>query len=247
MAKIVLLASLKEIVGAPLVEVEANTVREALRRAVEKYPGLGKIIDAGTLQPRPGFIMFVDGRDIRLIDPDEKADEIVVLPVNHGGDIPEELEVEEVSWNDIEDLASELASKITASGYKPDIIVGIIRGGLIPARILSDILGVDDIGTIEIKLYEGVGIKGERPYLRQPLTLPINDRNVLIVDDISDSGLTLETALGLIELYMPRSVRTATLFVKPWTKLVPDYYVRETQSWIVFPWEKHEFKREKID
>jgi len=236
--RVKLLASLKEAAGTDVIEVDASDWREALRLAREKAPGLAEAIDPGGT-PRPGYIVFVDGVDSRLVEPGRKAREVVVLPVNHGGGE----DVEEVSWSDIDAMVEELARRITSEGFKPDVIVGILRGGIVPARVLADRLGVDEMASMEIKLYKGVGIRGERPYLRQPPTLPLEDRNVLIVDDISDTGLTLQFAVEVVRLYLPREVKTATLYIKPWTDFIPDFYARSTERWVVFPWERGEFKR----
>jgi hypoxanthine phosphoribosyltransferase/molybdopterin converting factor small subunit len=237
--KVKLLASLRELAGSSEVEVEAGSVKEALIRLVEKYPGLKIVVEPSKPEVKAGYIVFVDGVDVRLVDPEEKAREIVILPVNHGGN---DITVEKISWEKVENLSEQVSEKIIEDGYRPDVIIGILRGGVIPARILSDMLRVEDMGVLEIKLYKGVGIRGERPYLRQPATLDLTDKSVLIVDDISDSGLTLQLTVQLIDFYMPKEVKTATLYIKPWTNFVPDYYGEITESWVVFPWEKREFE-----
>ncbi len=235
--KIRLLASLPERTGGrDSIEVEASTWKDALMRLLEEYPSLKDVITEDG--PRPGIILFVDGVDWRIAE-DGPAREIVILPVNHGG-----IEVEIVSWEKVDGASRIVADMIRDSGFKADAIIGIIRGGMVPARLLSDILGVDTIGMIEIKLYEGIGVRGHQPYLRQPLVLDVKDKRVLIVDDISDSGLSLQLATQLISLYSPSEVRTATLYIKPWTKMVPDYYAYETEKWVVFPWERVEYERE---
>ena len=243
MARIRLLASLREAAGTPEISIEGSRLAEALKDAIRRLPILERVIDPESLEPRPGYIVFVDGVDIRLVDKNTEASEIVVLPVNHGGEAPESLTVEEVSWTDIEELVDIVSKKVVASGFEPDAIVGIIRGGIVPARLLADRLTVDDIFFLEIKLYEGVGVRGRRPFLRQPLVGDLRGRRVLVVDDISDTGLTLQLAQEIIGFYMPSEIRTATLYIKPWTSVVPDYYGVSTESWIVFPWERHEYRR----
>jgi len=148
-----------------------------------------------------------------------------------------------LTWDDITSAVSRVTDAITSSGYEVEVVVGILRGGVIPAVLVADRLGVKDIGVMDIKFYEAPGVTGKEPYLRQPLTLPIRDKNVLIVDDISDTGLTLKVALDVVRHYAPRSVRTATLYVKPWTKLTPDYYAFVTEDWVVFPWDFWEHGR----
>lgn len=238
--KVVLLAGLREEVGGRReVEVEAGDWREALKRLREEYPRLKGVIDENG-EPEAGYLVFVDGVDYRLKEPGP-AERIVILPVNHGGS---PVDLLHVTWEEVDRASSDLADKITESGFNPDVIVGILRGGVIPARLLVDKLGVEDMGVMEVKLYKGVGSRRDKPYLRQPLLVDVLGKNVLVVDDISDTGLTLQLALNAVTLYGPRSVRTATLFIKPWTKLVPDYYSRVTDKWVVFPWERVETERE---
>jgi len=149
-----------------------------------------------------------------------------------------------VTWNDVEEAIRRIADKIQASSFKPEVIVGVMRGGIVPGRLLADRLGIEDIGVIEVKLYISAGQRGERPYLRQPLTLSIKDKRVLLVDDVSDSGLTLQFSVQALSLYMPAEIKTATLYIKPWTKYVPDYYAEQVNEWVIFPWETEEFERE---
>ncbi len=240
--RIRLLASLRELAGGnKVVEVRADDWKEALKALESRYPKIASILDE-EYNPRPGYILFIDGVDYRIyssVKADKKPKEIVILPVNHGG-----IEFEYVSWSDIEFMVEHVAKLIEESKYKVDVIVGILRGGVIPAKLLGDELGVGDLGVIEIKLYKGVGERAHKPYIRQPLTLSVKDKNVLIVDDVSDTGLTLSTAINALELYSPKKIKTATLYIKPWTKLIPDYYSRVSDKWIVFPWERKEVERE---
>jgi len=238
--RVTLLAGLREAVGKPFLEVEAGSWREALIKLREMEPALAAAVGEDG-EPRPGYLVFVDGVDSRLAE-EGPAREVVILPVNHGGS--REVRLLRISWQEIVEAVGEVARAIESSGFKPDMIVGILRGGIIPARLLADELGVEDIGFVEIKLYTSVGARKPQPYLRQPLILPATGRRVLVVDDVSDTGLTLQHALETIKLYNPDDVRTATLYVKPWTKLMPDYYARMVEEWIVFPWEYREVERE---
>lgn len=146
-------------------------------------------------------------------------------------------------WSDILAGSLELAKKIS-DAYQPDAVVGVFRNGWILAKMVSDYLGVDEIGGVGIKFYKGIGETRERPLVISGPTIPLREKRILIVDDVSDSGRTLQTAIELAKLYGAREVRTATLYVKPKTILYPDYYYSETSSWIVFPWEYGETLRE---
>ncbi|MCE4620563.1 MAG: hypothetical protein F7C33_06020 [Desulfurococcales archaeon] len=237
--KVKLLGALQGQTGLREVIVEASDWREALSKLRESYPQLREVIDENGA-PRPGYMVFVDGVDYRLADGREPR-EIAILPVIHGG---EDVDVEKVDWGVIEEGAEIIARKAREDGFTPDVILGILRGGVIPARLVADRLGVGELAVMEVKLYKGKGIRGERPYLRQPPTLQLTQKKVLIVDDVSDTGLTLELAVEAVNLFMPSEVRTASIYIKPWTKFVPDYYAYTSDAWIVFPWERGEFERE---
>lgn len=145
-----------------------------------------------------------------------------------------------LDWAAIEQGAMVIAEKILESGFFPQVIVGVLRGGWVPARLLSDFLSISNIGAIEIKFYKGIEEKSERPVIVQPLVADVKDKNVLVVDDVADSGKSLQVALSAINLHGPKTIKTAALYVKPWSVLVPDYYYATTDKWIVFPWEKRE-------
>jgi len=149
-------------------------------------------------------------------------------------------------WRDIELLTLKLASKLVDEGYIPEVLVGILRGGWIVARLLSDYLGIDYIGSVEIKFYKGIEDRHEKPVLTQPLVINVRDRSVLIVDDVADSGKTLQLATDLLRLYGPKEVKTASLYVKPRSIITPDYFVLKTDKWIIFPWEIAETLRNVI-
>ncbi|MGC9115649.1 MAG: phosphoribosyltransferase [Fervidicoccaceae archaeon] len=145
-----------------------------------------------------------------------------------------------LSWKDIEEASITIAEKIGFSGFNPQVIVGVLRGGWIPARILSDLLDIKEVGALEIKFYRGIEERSERPVITQPLVRDVKDKNVLIVDDVADTGKSLQVALGAVSLYGPKQIKSVSLYVKPWSVIVPDFYYAQTDKWIIFPWEKRE-------
>ncbi len=138
---------------------------------------------------------------------------------------------------DIFNLSIDLAKKILGSGKQYDCIVGISRGGLIPSRLLSDFLGIKDIRIIRSVYYTGPGETLDKPQISLDGLGDLNDKRVLIVDDVADTGDTLNSLKNLILERGVEDVAIATLYVKPWRKIHIDYFVRETDKWIVFPWE----------
>lgn len=149
-----------------------------------------------------------------------------------------------LTWKKIHEASLKLASEIAREGLEIDLIVGILRGGYIVARILGDILGTENIGVVEVKFYKGIEERAERPIITQPLTADVKGKNILVVDDVVDSGRTLEIVTEQVRLRGARSVRTAVLFYKPKSIIRPDFFAQETSEWVVFPWELCEFIRE---
>ncbi len=149
-----------------------------------------------------------------------------------------------LTWKKINEAILRLAQNIISEGLETDLIVGILRGGYIVARILSDMLGTDNIGVVEVKFYKGIEERAERPIITQPLTVDVKGKSVLIVDDVVDSGRTLEIVTEQVRLRGAKSVRTAVLFYKPKSIIKPDFYAQEVREWVVFPWELCEFVRE---
>ncbi len=155
------------------------------------------------------------------------------------------------SWDDIERLSYKIAEQIIDKGVEVDTVIAILRGGWIPARIIADLLGIERIGVLGIKFYKSIETRKEQPIIIYPLILDITNKNVLLVDDVADTGKSLSIAMEMTRLYGPRNIYTATLYVKPTTILTPDFYAEITDAWIIFPWEKAELAREysngKID
>ncbi|BBD72832.1 phosphoribosyltransferase [Sulfodiicoccus acidiphilus] len=148
------------------------------------------------------------------------------------------------SWDDIESAVIEVGRTLLLDGFVPDVLVAIATGGLIPAKLLSDLLDVNSIREVEAKFYKSVGVTGSKPVIRSAHLDGIENRKVLVVDDVSDSGETLNAVVNLVSMFSPKAVKTATLYVKPWARTVPDYYHSKIDRWIVFPWDKWAVVRE---
>ncbi|MDW8323289.1 MAG: phosphoribosyltransferase [Burkholderiales bacterium] len=143
-----------------------------------------------------------------------------------------------VSWGRFHTLARRLALKIRASGYRPDLIVAIGRGGYMPARVLSDFLDLPDMTGFRIEHYHATR-KGRQAVVRHPLSVPLAGRRVLLVDDVTDSGDTFAVALQHLDACgPPLEVRTAVLHHKTVSPYVPDYHAQKVVRWrwIIYPW-----------
>ncbi|MEM0173052.1 MAG: phosphoribosyltransferase family protein, partial [Sulfolobaceae archaeon] len=115
------------------------------------------------------------------------------------------------TWEEIEESIFEIASKMIEEDYLPDTIVAILTGGLIPAKLLSDLLDVKNIRYIEIKFYKGIRSTDTKPLLKGIYIDNLEKKKVLIVDDVADTGTTLEVVEQLVRFFNPSDVRTATL------------------------------------
>lgn len=149
-----------------------------------------------------------------------------------------------VSWNRLEELVERLAERVSKDG-RPDLLVGILRGGMTVAHLLSDVLEYDEIYPIGCSSYVDVRKKRELRVYSPLMLKDLSGKRVLVVDDVADSGGTLrEIVRREVVPKNPLEVKTATLHIKPWSTFKPDYYVEVTDAWIVYPWEKHEIMRQ---
>ena len=131
----------------------------------------------------------------------------------------------------------ELARRIAASGFRPDIVVAIARGGLVPAGALAYALGTKAAGTLNVEFYTDVDQTLPDPVVLEPMldTAAIAGKRLLVVDDVADSGRTMALVLDLVRGHGAEA-RSAVLYTKPRSIVRPDFSWRETPLWITFPW-----------
>jgi len=142
----------------------------------------------------------------------------------------------------IEQMCQGLYSTMNNDSYTPDLIIGISRGGLVPLGYLAGekMFNMRNTLSIAVKSYEG-DKQGEINLLHP---IHFDDftqyKNILVVDDIVDSGQTVRFVLDTLKAHLKdASIKTAVLYYKPKVSaLKPDYYAQETDDWIIFPWEQ---------
>lgn len=157
-----------------------------------------------------------------------------------------EIEFEVPTWNQIYEMLLNLAEKIRKNGFKPDIIVGVSRGGWPPARVLSDLLGNPNLANVKAEFYLGVAETKGEPVITQPVSMTVAGKKVLIVDEVADTGKSLKLVKEHIIGEGAAEVKVATVYYKPWSIVKPYYYEKETSRWIVFPWEVKETIRKIV-
>ncbi|WP_042667748.1 phosphoribosyltransferase [Desulfurococcus amylolyticus] len=149
-----------------------------------------------------------------------------------------------VTWDEIVEWSMSLARIIRENGYKPELVVAVSRGGFVPARLICDFLGVENLASIQSQHWTEAAKAEERAVLKYPFKLDASGMKVLVVDDIVDTGETLRLARDYIrDNWSPLEVKTAALqWISPVAKYKPDYYYLEVKEWIWFqyPWTRLE-------
>ncbi|MEW7981034.1 MAG: phosphoribosyltransferase family protein [Candidatus Sedimenticola endophacoides] len=150
--------------------------------------------------------------------------------------------------------------EIFKDGFRPDFIVGVWRGGTpvgIAVQEIMDIQGVDsDHIAIRTSSYTGIGTRNKEVRVHGLGYLIRNviwDDSLLIVDDVFDTGLSVKAILDTLDLKArrnkPQQIRIATPWYKPannQTDLIPDYYVHQTDRWLIFPHELDGLTRDEM-
>jgi len=157
------------------------------------------------------------------------------------------LEFEIPSWDQIYGLLLKLSETVRKSGFEPDVIVGVSRGGWIPARIMSDLLETPKLANVTAEFYVGVAETKHEPTITQPVSVSVKDKKVLVVDDVADTGESLKLVNSHLKNQGASEIKIATIYYKPWSIIVSHYYEKETRCWIVFPWEQKETVRKTVE
>jgi hypoxanthine phosphoribosyltransferase len=157
-----------------------------------------------------------------------------------------DIDYEVPTWSQIFDLLFCQAQKIQNQSYRPDVVVGIARGGLISARILTDLLETPELEILQMEFYTSINQTRLKPTIKQPLKHNLAGKKTLIVDDIADSGESLKLAQTHLQELFAKEIKTATLFKKPFSAITPDFYEKQTSNWVVFPWDTKETLRKII-
>ena len=151
-----------------------------------------------------------------------------------------------------------LARQIYESNFSPNLLIGIWRGGTPPGIAIHEFLTLKGLNmdhtVIKIQSYKGIDHYGEVHIegLDYILSIIHQKDKILIVDDIFDTGRTLKALIQSIheksEDRKPR-IKIATIFYKPsknQTNMVPDYYLKVVNKWVIFPHELKDLTKEEI-
>ncbi|MDQ6697195.1 MAG: phosphoribosyltransferase [Actinomycetota bacterium] len=146
-------------------------------------------------------------------------------------------EREILTWERFGDATRALAEQIADSGFRPDIVLAVARGGLTVAGALAYALSVKNCFTMNVEFYTGVDERLDVPVVLPP-TLDLVDiagLNVLVADDVADTGMTLEVVRNVIAAHVG-DARAAVLYQKSRSVIDAEYVWHHTDRWINFPW-----------
>ncbi|MEM1927287.1 MAG: phosphoribosyltransferase [Acidilobaceae archaeon] len=147
-------------------------------------------------------------------------------------------EVVYLSWSDVVDYCYRLALRVAESGFKPDALVAVLRGGVLPALVISDVLNVPEFYAVRVKHWGVARELYEKPRIEQPPPEAVRGKKVLIVDEVADTGKTLAEVAEAVKAMGAQEVRTAVIHLKSSSFYTPDYYVERLERWvwIFYPW-----------
>jgi uncharacterized protein len=138
-------------------------------------------------------------------------------------------------WESLGKDIFDLSKKIIDSGEKYDRIIALAKGGLTFSRSLVDYLNVQEVSSIQIQFYTGIGTTNRTPIITQSLPVSIKDENILIFDDIVDKGETMKLAVEYLRYHGAKSIKTSTLIEKPWSTFKSDFVARPSEAWVIYP------------
>ena len=154
-----------------------------------------------------------------------------------------------VSWEEYHQKTEDLAIKVHDDGWEFNQVVCIAKGGMRVGDVFARIFNVP-LAILSVESYKGEGGKNRRGAITFSRDLAKTSPNigskVLLVDDLSDSGITLKKSIDWLQhfygFYLDEPIRTAVLYHKAVSSFVPDYYIDylEDSPWIHMPFEKYE-------
>ncbi|MEO3993051.1 MAG: phosphoribosyltransferase [Desulfurococcaceae archaeon TW002] len=148
------------------------------------------------------------------------------------------MEVLYIPWSRALSMCYRLAEIILDSGENFTTVVTISRGGLVPARIVSDVIGVDDFHVVRSRFWGVGGRILKEPEISYYSGIDLKNKEVLIVDEVVDTGTTMSRIARLVSDLGALKIKTAVLHYKTSSSFLPDYYVERVEKWvwIYYPW-----------
>ncbi len=147
------------------------------------------------------------------------------------------------SWDQLDELTLQVAKQVKQSQINFDLIIALAKGAWPMSRSFFDYTGIKELASLGVKFYSGINKRLGKPNIYQKLPTSIKGKSILVFDDVSDTGDSLDFTKQYLIEQGAKEVRTATLFMKPWSAFTPDFYGADTDAWIIFPFEKKEMSK----
>jgi len=145
-----------------------------------------------------------------------------------------------LNWNQFHKKTKKLSEEVLSDGFEPDLIIGILRAGIIPAVLISVFLKNKNLFAVKCDSYDSDQAGKDRsrsaPKITQSIETNLINKKVLLVDDVSETGSSLKTVVNMLSKKKPKQIKTLALYCKTWSKFKPDYFSEETSNWVEFPW-----------
>ena len=141
-------------------------------------------------------------------------------------------------YAEIHGFCETLATRLKGGNF--DSVVGVSRGGLIPATITAEKMQVRQLRTVGVRSYQLSGMAKQSKSILYQSCSPYLTGDILVIDDISDTGETFKFLLDHFRKNKQiNKIITCSLFVRRSTSFIPDYYHTDIigNEWVVFPWE----------
>jgi hypoxanthine phosphoribosyltransferase len=151
-----------------------------------------------------------------------------------------------IDWNHAYDLCKDVSEEIKAAGFEPDVIIGVARGGWFLARVLCDFFLLKDLFSLKMEHWGVTAtITGDAQMkygLDEESKSRLKEKRVLITDDVTDTGESINLVVKYVNSLGVKDVKTATMHHKVSSSFIPDFYgelIREWK-WVIYPWSIHE-------
>jgi len=154
-------------------------------------------------------------------------------------DLPDDFDCTVTNWEYIYGLCRNVSNGVKRDEFEPDVVVALARGGWFAGRCVCDFLGLDDLTSLKMEHYVGTAEKTDEPQIRYPMPEgSVEGKDVLIIDDIADTGGSIRRAEEYVEERNADTVRTATLQLLGTSEFEPDFVGErlERWTWVVYPW-----------
>lgn len=144
----------------------------------------------------------------------------------------------EITWEQFDRLCNDLAESVAA--LQPDLVIGIARAGLFPATAVACKLRLD-LYPIRVSRREADHVVREHPVWKVGVADDVAGRRAVIIDEMADSGETLEMVAAEVIARGASEVRRAALVAHSWAQPFPDVVALTSDALVIFPWDKEVF------